>query len=67
MKLSIIDMRVVLKARTAELTGKKASEDPVELLAGVKDIRTILDEIETYATEMISTKEELANEQAADK
>ena len=67
MQLSIVDMRAVLKARVAEMISKNASEDPVSLLAGVSDIRAILNEMENYAVEMVATKEQLENEAKADK
>lgn len=67
MKLSIVDMRAVLKERTIPMTSKKASEEPVDLLAGVKDIQTVLDEIKKYAEDLIATKEEIKNEQKANK
>ncbi|MCK9428954.1 MAG: hypothetical protein M0R17_02950 [Candidatus Omnitrophica bacterium] len=62
MKLSIIDLRAVLKERTQLMVGRKASEDPVEVLAGVKDIRVVLDELETLANELLLVKEQLENE-----
>jgi len=63
MKLSIIDLRAVLKERTQLMVGRKASEDPVEVLAGVKDIRVVLDELETLANELLLVKEQLENEE----
>ena len=66
MKLSIVDMRAVLKERTQGQTGRKASDDPVDILAGVKDIEAVLDEMKKYAMEQISTKEDLKNEQKND-
>ena len=63
MKLSIVDMRAVLKERTQGVTGRKASDDPVDIMAGVKDIQSVIDEMKKYALEQISTKEELKNEQ----
>lgn len=66
MKLSIVDMRAVLKERTQAMVGRKASEDADMILAGVKDIKAILEEMESYANELILTKEALANEQSKD-
>lgn len=64
MKLSIIDMRAILRERTNLLTNKKASDDPVDILAGVTDIQSVIDEMKTYANEVIETKKELEkNEQ----
>jgi hypothetical protein len=62
MKLSIVDMRALLKTRTAELTGKNSPDDAVGILAGVKDVQVILDEMEKYATELATTEEQLRNE-----
>ena len=62
MKLSIVDMRAVLKERTLSMTGRKASEDAEMILAGVQDIKAILEEMESYANELIHTKEVLTNE-----
>jgi len=70
MKLSIADMRAVLKERSILMVGRKASEDPVDILAGVSDIRAILNEMENYAVEMTATAEQLReelNEQKANK
>ena len=67
MKLSIIDMRAVLRERAALMTSKKASEDPVDLMAGVADVQSILDEIKKYALELVATKEQLKDEAKADK
>lgn len=66
MKLSIADLRAVLKERTQSMVGRKASEDADMILAGVKDLRAVLDEIETYANEVIQTKEALSANQDAD-
>lgn len=66
MKLSICDLRAVLKERTIPMTSKKASDDPVDIMVGVKDIQAVLDEMKKYAMEQISTKEELKNEQKTD-
>lgn len=57
-------MRAVLKTRVDGLTKAKASEDVVEIKAGVMDVRTILDEIDQYADNVIATKDELRNEEA---
>jgi predicted nucleotidyltransferase len=66
MKLSIADMRAVLKERTQSMVGRKASEDPEMILAGVIDLRVVLDEMETYANELIETKKALANNKEED-
>lgn len=62
MKLSINDMRAILKERTAQMVGKKASDDPSDIMAGVIDLKAIIAEIETYALELAEIKEELKNE-----
>lgn len=67
MKLSITDLRAVLKERTQSMVGKKVSDDPDIILAGVKDIKTVLDEMEIYAKEVIHTKELSQNDQDQDK
>jgi len=64
MKLSIVDMRAVLKERTQVMIGRKAPEDPETILACVADIRTVLNEIEIYANALIQTREELEIEQS---
>lgn len=62
MKLSIADMRAVLRERSQSMVGRKASDDPVDILAGISDIRAILNEMENYAVEMAATAEELRKE-----
>jgi hypothetical protein len=66
MKLSIADLRAVLKDRTQSMVGRKASEDPDTILAGVKDLRVVLDEMEAYANEVNETKEALSTNQSKD-
>ena len=55
-------MRAVLKERSILMVGRKASEDPADILAGVSDIRAILNEMENYAVEMAETAEQLRAE-----
>jgi hypothetical protein len=62
MHLAITDMRAVLQARTAGMVSKKASEDPTDILAGVADIRTVLNEMENYANNLIVEREKLEQE-----
>ena len=62
MNLSIVDLRSVLKTRVNEVIGRNATEDPVGILAGVKDIRVVLDEMETLANSELATREQLKNE-----
>lgn len=67
MKLSIVDIRALLKTRTAVATGKKAPDDAAGILASVKDIQAVVDELKKYAEELATTEEQLENEQATDK
>lgn len=62
MKLSINDMRAILKERTAQMVGKKASDDAADIMVGVIDLEAIISEIKTYALELVEIKEELKNE-----
>jgi hypothetical protein len=65
MKLSVIDLRALLKTRVQELTGKNAPNDPDGLLAGVSDVQAVLDEIKTFAEQWALEKEKLEREQEA--
>lgn len=62
MKLSIADMRAVLKERSQSMVGRKASDSAADILAGVNDIRAILNEMETYAVELATTEDQLRAE-----
>jgi hypothetical protein len=66
MKLSIVDMRALLKTRSAEVTGKKAPDDAAGIIAGVNDVQVILDEMKKYAMDLAATEEQLRNEQQGD-
>jgi hypothetical protein len=57
MQLSIQDLKEVLKVRTANLTGKKSAEDASGIMAGIKDIRSALDEMQTYAEQLALEQE----------
>lgn len=57
-------MRAVLRTRADKLTNRKASDDPADIVAGVKDCQAILNEMHTHAEELAKIKEKLEAEAA---
>ena len=65
MELFIPDLCEVLKCRVKTLTDKKSQGDPAQVVAGISDVRSVLDEMQTkaeaQALEIQKAREEAAN------
>lgn len=66
MELFIPDLCEVLKCRVKSLTDKKSQGDTTQVIAGIEDVRSVLNEMEAkaiaLAEEQERMREELANE-----
>lgn len=59
MNLFIPDLCEVLKSRVKALTDRKAHGDPGQILAGIADVRSVLDEMYAKAEELAMEQEQL--------
>jgi hypothetical protein len=62
MDLFIPDLCEVLKCRVKSLTDKKTQGDPTQIVAGIADVRSVLNEMESKAEQLAHEKERLRAE-----
>lgn len=65
MDLFIPDLCEVLKCRVKALTDKKAQGDPAQIVAGISDVRSVLDEMQAKAEALAAEQDRLRAEMEA--
>lgn len=67
MELFIPDLCEVLKCRVKSLTDKKVQGDPGQVMAGIADVRSVLDEMHAKAEQLAIIQDEMRREMAVEK